>query len=418
MGFVGYDTAMTKPIPLLQIIKPRFLLIGTALMLSACGPAEETVAVPSETPETHQSLRLATFNVAMGLPGAGDLATALQQGTDPQLLALAETVQRVRPDILVLNEFDYDPSTDAPGLLGENYLGVGQGGQQPITYPFNFRAEVNTGVDSGLDLNGNGKLGEPEDAWGFGRFPGQYGVLVLSRFPIDAQLSRTFQLFRWADLPGAHQPFNEDGNLYYPDAIWQQLRLSSKSHWDLPLEIDGKTLHLLVFHPTPPVFDGPEDRNGWRNFDEIRFWVEYLSPQTAGFMVDDQGNSGGLAMSERFVIAGDFNADPLDGDSIAGAVAQLLDHARVNSSCVPASEGGREAALQQGGLNQQQRGDPALDTADFNDEFTGNLRLDFLLPSADITVTGCGVFWPAEGQAGYELVAFSDHRLVWQDVEW
>jgi hypothetical protein len=39
-------------------------------------------------------------------------------------------------------------------------------------------------------------------------------------------------------------------------------RLSSKSHWDVPIVIGRKTVHFLVSHPTPPVFDGPEDRNG------------------------------------------------------------------------------------------------------------------------------------------------------------
>ena len=34
-------------------------------------------------------------------------------------------------------------------------------------------------------------------------------------------------------------------------------RLSSKSHWDVPLSIGGRTVHFLVSHPTPPVFDDP-----------------------------------------------------------------------------------------------------------------------------------------------------------------
>ena len=53
--------------------------------------------------------------------------------------------------------------------------------------------------------------------------------------------------------------------------------LSSKSHWDVPIDIDGTVVHFLVSHPTPPVFDGPEDRNGTRNADEIRLWADYIS---------------------------------------------------------------------------------------------------------------------------------------------
>ena len=73
-------------------------------------------------------------------------------------------------------------------------------------------------------------------------------------------------------------------------------------------------------------------------------------------------------------------------------------------------------ALIQGGINSEQRGNPAADTADFNDQFTGNLRLDYLLPSSDLPITGCGVFWPARGQAGHAAVEVSDHRLVWLDI--
>ncbi len=57
----------------------------------------------------------------------------------------------------------------------------------------------------------------------------------------------------------------------------------------------GKTtLHLLASHPTPPAFDGPEDRNGRRNHDEIRFWNDYLDRAEIGYIRDDAGLAGGL----------------------------------------------------------------------------------------------------------------------------
>ena len=40
----------------------------------------------------------------------------------------------------------------------------------------------------------------------------------------------------------------------------------------------AQTVHVLASHPTPPTFDGAEDRNGRRNHDEIRFWADYVSP--------------------------------------------------------------------------------------------------------------------------------------------
>jgi endonuclease/exonuclease/phosphatase family metal-dependent hydrolase len=210
---------------------------------------------------------------------------------------------------------------------------------------------------------------------------------------------------------------NPDGSPFYPDADWETLRLSSKSHWDVVIVIDGADLHLLAHHPTPPVFDGPEDRNGLRNFDEIRFWREYTQPGNGGYITDDDGEAGGIRPGAAFVIAGDFNADPLDGDSIQGAMGQLLDAPWINSSCIPTSKGAPEATRLQGGVNAKQLGDPASDTADFNDQFTGNLRLDYLLPSANLAVAACGVFWPAQDETGYDLTGVSDHHLVWLDIE-
>lgn len=361
-------------------------------------------------------LRVATFNIAMGLEQEGAMAAALKSGDSERLRQVARVLQEVRPDIVLLNEFDYDPAVDAAGLFNRNYLAVATGGQQAIAYPFHFRAPVNTGVDSGLDLDGDGETGGPGDAWGFGRFPGQYGMLVLSRYPLLETRSRTFQSLRWADLPGALRPERPDGSSFYPDETWTRLRLSSKSHWDLVFDVDGVELHLLAAHPTPPVFDGPEDRNGRRNFDEIRFWTEYTSPDGAHWILDDAGTGGGIAPGSRFVIAGDLNADPLDGDSRAGAIAQLLDTPWIDASCVPSSRGGSDAARDQGGVNDQHHGDPAHDTADFNDRRTGNLRLDYLLPSANLDVRGCGVFWQEAGAGGFDPSAAFDHRLVWMDI--
>ncbi len=362
------------------------------------------------------TVRIATFNIAMGLERQGQLAAALASGQDRRLQQVAGILQRVRPDVVLLNEFDYDPAVDAAALLNDNYLSRADAGQEPIRYPHSFRAPVNTGVDSGLDLDGDGKTGGPGDAWGFGRFPGQYGMLVLSRHPIDSARARTFREFRWASLPDARRPLQPDGAPFHDDATWNRLRLSSKSHWDLPLTIGAHTLHLLAHHPTPPVFDGPEDGNGLRNFDEIRFWLHYTDPAGADFLVDDSGAAGGIAPGSAFVIAGDFNADPHDGDAVPGAIGQLLEADWIDDRCVALSAGGAEAARLQGGVNRDQQGDPAADTSDFNDQYTGNLRLDYLLPAAGLKVLNCGVFWPATGEDGSDLIDVSDHRLVWMDL--
>jgi 3-phytase len=178
---------------------------------------------------------------------------------------------------------------------------------------------------------------------------------------------------------------------------------------------------VLASHPTPPAFDGPEDRNGLRNHDEIRFWNDYLTPRKSDYIRDDHGHGGGFA-GKAFLVMGDQNSDPVDGGSRNDAIRALLANSRVESSFVPQSMGAIEAAAAQGGANAAQKGDPRFDTADFNDRAAGNLRVDYLLPSKGLKVCGGGVFWPARAQAMAGLVwgdtppPSSDHRLVWIDV--
>jgi 3-phytase len=267
---------------------------------------------------------------------------------------------------------------------------------------------------------------EPNDAWGFGTYPGQYGMAVFSRYEIQKEAIRTFQNFRWSRMPGALRPMRSNPGStelesYYPDAVWDQLRLSSKSHWDVPILIGGKTLHLIASHPTPPVFDGPEDRNGCRNHDEIRLLMDYVAGDSSGaYVVDDNGQTGPLATDASFVIAGDLNSDPIDGDGRAEAIRKLLEHPRLAKSPAAKSLGGVEASENSKGANLKHQADPATDTGDFNDRNPGNLRIDFVLPSANVKVLASGVYWPSKSQSAEAnaLVSASDHRLVWVDLQW
>ena len=365
-----------------------------------------------------QPLRIATYNVSLYDEAAGGLVARLERG-DADARRIAAVLQRVRPDIVLLNEFDYDAAGRAADLFQRGYLEVAQpGGGEPLRYAHRYLAPVNTGVPSGLDLDRNGVVGgegrsRGNDAWGYGLHPGQYGMLVLSRHPIEARQARSFQLLRWSTMPGARQPVDpKTGQPWYPADVWSQLRLSSKSHWDVPVRTPLGRIHLLAAHPTPPVFDGPENRNGLRNFDEIRLWAEYLAPGARPWLRDDQGRVGGLPQDAAFVILGDYNADPTDGDGVPGAIAQLLDHPRVDASAVPRSEGAVERARERG---LPRRGDPATHTGDFGPS-TGTLRLDYALPSRGLPLRGGGVFWPRTGQPGADIAAASDHHLVWVDI--
>jgi hypothetical protein len=370
----------------------------------------------------HGTVRFQTFNTSLNRARAGELVEDLSTPDDPQAAAVAEIIQRTRPDVLLLNEFDYVPGRVAVDLFRDNYLAVGHGGARPIDYPYAFVAPSNTGVPSGHDLDNNGTVGGGNDAFGFGEFEGQYGMVVLSKHPIVTSRVRTFQRFLWKDLPDAmlpDDPATAAPRDWYSPAELEDVRLSSKSHWDVPVRLGRRTVHFLVSHPTPPTFDGAEDRNGTRNHDEIRFWADYVDGRR--YFYDDRGHRGGLARGERFVIAGDQNSDPADGDSVDGAIQQLLDHPRVTDP-LPTSAGGPEAAARQGGANAAHESDPRYDTADFSDSpAPGNLRADYVLPSRGLRVRGSGIFWPVPSDPLSRLTGefpfpSSDHRTVWVDL--
>jgi hypothetical protein len=399
-------------------------------MLRSLLTAVAALAPPDAPPieaaddQIRAGLRVATFNASLHRPAPGRLATDLAGPGDPQARAVAEIVQRVRPELLLLCEFDQD--AEAARLFQENYLGVGQNDAAPIEYAHVLVPPSNTGVASGLDLDRDGAADGPGDAYGVGSFPGQYGMLLLARHPILHERVRSFQRFRWCDMPGALLPDDPTtpapGDWYGPEAL-EVVRLSSKNHCDVPVEVNGRVIHLLISHPTPPVFDGPEDRNGRRNHDEIRLWADYIDPVRGAYLGDDGGRRGGIEPGARFVILGDLNADPCDGESVPGAAGQLLGHPLIGATHAPAGPGGRAWAAIQGGANAAHRGPPERDTADFRDRpGPGNLRVDYVLPSSNLRVLAAGVFWPGPGdglarRGGGAALAASDHRLVWMDLD-
>ncbi|MGI9624306.1 MAG: endonuclease/exonuclease/phosphatase family protein [Acidimicrobiales bacterium] len=415
----------------IRVVRVLVVLAVLGMLVGLSGTAS---AKPDKGASAAPTVRFATFNASLARNFDGQLMTDLATSGNSQASAVAEIIQRTRPDVLLVNEFDYDAGGVSLARFQDNYLSISQNGAEPIDYPYSYAAPSNTGIHSGFDLDNNGvvdpnpspfNFNYANDSFGFGWFPGQFGMAVYSMYPIDTDEIRTFQNFLWRDMPGALLPEYPNGDPWFTDDELEVVRLSSKSHWDLPIEIGKKTVHFLVSHPTPPVFDGPEDRNGTRNHDEIRFWADYVRPGQNGYIYDDDGSSEGLKGGEMFVIAGDQNADPFDGDSTAGAAQQLLDHPRINSKATPTSQGGVDRSIAQNLNNDDHLGDPAEDTADFSEENfggPGNLRVDYVLPSKNLQIRDSGVFWPADDDplnyltgSGFPVVS-SDHRLVWVDV--
>lgn len=394
----------------------------------------------SPTPAVQAAgFRIATYNTSLSPNQQDGLIAALSVTPDDpayntpgtltyQARQIAEVIQRVNPDIILLNEFNYSPTnpTGAATLFQQNFLSVGQnvsgdpsGPANPITFkeffvrPGDTTDPFNTGIFSGYALNveQGGPIPQPpvetidyaNTSWGFGFYPGQYGMVVYSKYDILEEQARTFQNFLWTDMPGNLLPTD-----WYSPEVAAQFPLSSKSHWDLPVDVNGDIVHLLASHPTPPVFDGPEDRNGRRNHDEIRLWNDYITPGNGSYIYDDEGVYGGLTSGDRFVIMGDQNADPFDGDSRDGAINQLLDNPLVNTSFTPGSLGG----VQYADRNPDPRGNPFYDTA----AFTGGLRVDYVLPSTNLGIQDGLVFWPTNDNPLSSLNSASDHHAVVLDV--
>jgi hypothetical protein len=326
-----------------------------------------------------ETLRIAQFHTELARAGPGLLLRDIQRG-DAQVAAVVAVIAHADADVLLLMSIDYDLDGVALSALAERLAQAG------MDYPHRFALRPNTGMPTGLDMDGNGRLGEARDAQGFGFFSGNGGMAILSRLPIDTAGVRDFSALLWRDLPGG---------LSQTEAAVQ--RLSTTGHWDVPLSLpQGGALHLLAWHATPPVFDGAEDRNGRRNHDETAFWLRLL-----------EGALPSPPPPAPFVLIGTPNLDPMDGDGRREAIGALLASTKIQDP-LPKGTGSPP--------QPQQNGDPALDTATFG-AGAGALRVDMILPSAELVVSASGVIWPPDDDPFATTVTLaSRHRLVWVDL--
>ena len=313
------------------------------------------------------------------------LEDLLSARPDPQIEAVLAGVVALRADVLLLTGIDHDTNLVALTALADRLAAAG------APYPYRFATAPNAGVPTGLDLDGDGRLGAPRDAMGYGAFRGQGGMALLSRLPLGP--ATDYSAFLWADLPGASLPPD------MTEAVRKMQRLSSVNHWQVPVLLPGGgQLAVLGFAATPPVFDGPEDRNGRRNHDEAAFWLRLL-----------EGALPYPPPKGPFVLMGDANLDPADGDGRPEALRALLAGPHLQDPRPRGSSDRQEP---------DHKGDAALDTA-YYDPATGGpggLRVDYVLPSAGLRVLGAGVLWPAEGTLSATLATASRHRPVWVEV--
>lgn len=337
-----------------------------------------TCAVSADT------LRVATWNAELSRDGPGLLLRDILRGDDDQAEAVAQVIAGVAPDILLLQNVDYDMGLRALTALRD--LIAAQG----LRYGHMFARLPNTGMATGLDMDGDGRLGEPEDAQGHGAFAGQGGMAILSRYPVDMDGVQDMSGVLWRDVPQAMLPM-VDGAPFPSAKAQNMLRLADVAQWVVPLQHETGRIMLLAFHANAPVFDGPEDRNGRRNHDQLRFWQHYLD------------GAFGPAPDARFVLLGHANQDPNRSEGIKSGIRGLLADPRV-ADPMPLRTGAPP-------------GDPPEATVEWPRVDPPQMRVSYVLPSRDLRVVASGVHWPMTGEGARLLELASRHRMVWVDLQ-
>jgi 3-phytase len=103
-------------------------LAGAAL----AGTATVRASASEQRGRYGRTVRFATFNASLNRATEGALVTDLSTPDNAQAQNVAETIQRVNPDILLINEFDYVAGGRAVRLFLDNYLSRGHNGSRPI----------------------------------------------------------------------------------------------------------------------------------------------------------------------------------------------------------------------------------------------------------------------------------------------
>ncbi|WP_238941354.1 endonuclease/exonuclease/phosphatase family protein [Jannaschia sp. Os4] len=289
---------------------------------------------------------------------------------EAQAAAALDAIAHVGADAILLLDVDWDAGGAGLSALRSALA------ERGAPYPHGYAGMPNAGVPSGLDLDGDGTAHRARDALGYGRFTGDGGMALLSRWPVAVVAHDPL----WADV-------SAEAAALLPEGGATVVPLATVAQWEVTLDAPGGPVTLITLAGGTPVFDGPEDRNGLRNRDELRF-------------------AAGLAAAapHPVVALGRANVDPLDGEGRRDGLAALLAHPRLAD---PEPRGA-------GGGGEGHAGDPALDTAAWDGP--GPLRVDYVLPDRAFEVVGSGVLWPIDGPLAETVAAAGSGRVVWVDL--
>lgn len=296
-----------------------------------------------------ETFTFATFDTGLGRKGPGVMLRDLQSGRDAQVEAALVLIAAADADVLLLMDVDWDYGGAGVAALQARLAEAGQ------SYPEVVALRPNSGVPSGVDLDGDGTDYEARDALGYGWFTGDSGLAVLSRYPLGP-------VEDLSDVPW------QAGPEVLPPAARGIVPLATTAQWVVPLRLPGAEITLITMAAGTPVFDGPEDRNGLRNRDELTLVAELVDA------------------AKRPLVMGRANQDPAGGEGHGAALRRLLDHPGLRDA-VPKGEDGSVATVEWRSV--------------------GPMRVDYVLPPRAARITGSGTLH--DETAG-------PARLVWVEV--
>lgn len=360
-----------------------------------------------------RTIRLGHYNIK-------ELSTnKLLDNNDGQANAAAEILARFDADILEINEIQYDiagvPNRGLPGAAGSpapgDFADDAQNGQR-LADRIHAADNSVTYTDTLMLLGNSGFYfeGDDMDVWsytlrGWGEWEGRFATAVLSKYPILRDQVRVIADFEWENLPDNKiaQMHEENGMTLPP-----HFPLFEKSLNIVPIDVDGVTLYLVLLHPTasPASFD---PINPYRNFDELRALDLFLRGELPGVEPLPEG--------ALFVVSGDLNADPNDGDGIEGAVDAVVNNPSLIKS-YPRGAGSRGYYAQFNTFLGGCGNDDGETVSDPTTRF--QMQLDYQLPSVTLGAPlRHEMFFPdyQTEREDFDLACYgSDHRFLWMDV--
>src|SRR5699024_11499354 len=125
------------------------------------------------------------------------------------------------------------------------------------------------------------------------------------KYPIQSDQVRDFTSLSWSKMPDNSIPDD------VTDLEREVLPMSSVSHWDVPLEVQNETVHILA---SSNADASRSDNDQARNQDQICFWEDDLDDDT-DYITDHRGNQGPIDKDAEVIIAGSVKADPNEQDT-------------------------------------------------------------------------------------------------------